>query len=544
MIFMTNKPKSETKNLSEIITKAEFKKNPELYLRYIRLFETAQDGILILDFSTGKIEDANPFITDLLGYSKEELIGKQLWEIGSFLDQDAAKLAFKELHDKGYVRYDDLPLKHKNGKVLEVEFVSNAYQVGSDRVIQCNIRDVSDRRKSEEDLRISKALLEKQNWAILAYAHAAIALSKADDEATLIKDVCTAIVKEAPYVLAWVGMAESDDNKTVRVAGLDGIAVKYAENLQLTWSENSISGIGPVGECIRSGKSTLVSNTEQDPRFRTWLERASKFNIHCVVATPIHDEIKTIGALAVYSTMTNAFSQSEIQLFENLSDEIGYGLRAIKHRQELASEVKERQKIQVQLTKALESTIEAMSKTMEWRDPYTAGHQRRVAEIAVLLGKQLGLNENQLQGLHMAGMVHDIGKVAIPSEILTKPTALTELERKMVQGHVESGYQILKDVPFSWPIADMVRQHHERIDGSGYPLGLKGNEILFESKILAVADTIEAMASHRPYRPAKSLELTFSEIKSLSGSCLDEDVVKAAIELFEDQVLIKKILEH
>jgi len=543
---MTNPPKLPSGSAVDSDPKAnnQIELNPDLSLRYLRLFETAQDGILILNFSTGVIEDANPFITGLIGYSKEELIGKQLWEIGPFVDKEAAKLVFKKLHATSYVRTDDIQLKTKGGKILSVEFVSNAYKVDGNTVIQCNIRDISDRRKSEEELRVSKALLEKQNWAVLAYAHAAIALSRADDEATLIKDVCSAIVKEAPYVMAWVGMAEHDEQMTVRVAGMEGSAKDYANGIQVSWSEKALTGKGPVGQCIRTGISTVILDTEEDARFIPWRERARAYGIRCVVATPIHDEAITIGALAVYSKIANAFSDSEIQLFENLADEVGYGLRAIKHRKELALEVKVRQAAEHQLTLALGSTIAAMSKTMEWRDPYTAGHQKRVAEIAVLIGEKLGISQDRLQGLHMAGMVHDIGKIAIPSEILTKPTALTDLERKMVQGHVESGYQILKDVPFHWPIADMVRQHHERIDGSGYPLGLKGDEILLEAKILAVADTIEAMASHRPYRPARSLEVTLDEIKRLSGTCLDAAVVQVALDLFGDQVLIKKLLEN
>jgi PAS domain S-box-containing protein len=522
----------------------EFNPSANLGLRYLRLFETAQDGILILDYSTGKIEDANPFLTDLLGYSKDELIGKELWEIGAFIDKQPALLVFKELHDSGYVRYENLPLRHKNGKALEVEFVSNAYRVNGDQVIQCNIRDISDRKKIEEDLRHSQALLEKQNWAVLAYAHAAIALSKAETEDSLVRDVCGAIVKEAPYVIAWVGMAEQDEQKLVRVAGMDGSAKSYAEGIQVSWAEDAPTGKGPVGQCIRTGISTVIEDTEVDPRFAPWRDRARRYDIRCVVATPIHDGDKTIGALAVYSKLANAFSQGEIHLFENLADEIGYGLRSIKHREDLAQEIKVRQVAQNQLAESLQATIAAMSKTMEWRDPYTAGHQKRVADIAVLIGEKLGLEKERLQGLHMAGMVHDIGKVAIPSEILTKPTALTALERQMVQGHVESGYQILKDVPFHWPIADMVRQHHERVDGSGYPLGLKGDEILLESKILAVADTIEAMASHRPYRPAKTLEETFSELTRLTGIFFDKEVVDVALDLFKNESLIKKMLEH
>jgi HD-GYP domain-containing protein (c-di-GMP phosphodiesterase class II) len=149
------------------------------------------------------------------------------------------------------------------------------------------------------------------------------------------------------------------------------------------------------------------------------------------------------------------------------------------------------------------------------------------------IAQKLGWDRDQIQPLYMAAMVHDIGKVAVPSEILTKPTHLTTLEMQLVQGHVESGYQILKDIPFPWPIAEMVRQHHERLDGSGYPRGLKGDEICPEAKILAVADTIEAMATHRPYRPARGLQVAIDEIKSESGTKLDEKVVDAALQLMQ-----------
>lgn len=300
--------------------------SPDLGLRYLRLFETAQDGILILDYSTGKIQDANPFLTDLLGYSKDELIGKELWEIGPFIDKEPALLAFKELHDSGYVRYENLPLRSKSGRVLEVEFVSNAYRVNGDQVIQCNIRDITDRRRVEEELKKSRSLLEKKNWAVLAYAHAAIALSRAENEKVLVQDVCCAIVKEAPYVIAWVGMAEHDEQKTVRVAGMEGSARAYAEGIQVSWDEDAATGKGPVGQCIRTGLSTVILDSELDPRFIPWRDRARQYGIRCIVATPIHDGEKTIGALAVYSKIANAFSESEIHLFENLADEIGYGL--------------------------------------------------------------------------------------------------------------------------------------------------------------------------------------------------------------------------
>lgn len=185
------------------------------------------------------------------------------------------------------------------------------------------------------------------------------------------------------------------------------------------------------------------------------------------------------------------------------------------------------------LDQAFTDIVTTMSKTMELRDPYTAGHQSRVASISCLIAKQLGLDERRTKGLNMAALVHDIGKIAVPAEILTKPSKLSEFEERLLEEHPQHSYELLKDIKFEWPIADFVRQHHERIDGSGYPLGLIGDQITLEAKILGVADTIEAMSTHRPYRPALGLTNALQEIKSQSGIKFDPRVVEAALHLFE-----------
>jgi len=158
---------------------------------------------------------------------------------------------------------------------------------------------------------------------------------------------------------------------------------------------------------------------------------------------------------------------------------------------------------------------------MEMRDPYTAGHQSRVAEIAIAIGKDMGWTGERLQALRMAAMVHDIGKISIPAELLTKPGNLNAAERAMINQHPETGYAILKDIPFMWPVAEMVHQHHEKLDGSGYPRGLKADEILPEAKVLAVADIVEAMAAYRPYRPGIELPLVLQQIEKDAGTLLD-----------------------
>ncbi len=187
------------------------------------------------------------------------------------------------------------------------------------------------------------------------------------------------------------------------------------------------------------------------------------------------------------------------------------------------------------LQRALQGTIQAISTTIEMRDPYTAGHQRRVAKLAEAIGRELGMPEARLEGLKLAAEIHDIGKIYVPSEILSKPTKLTELEYTIIKTHPQAGHEILKNIEFPWPIAEIVLQHHERIDGSGYPRGLKNGQILPESRILAVADVVEAMASHRPYRPAFGLDRALEEIKLNRGRLYGPDEVDACVKLIEQR---------
>jgi putative nucleotidyltransferase with HDIG domain len=186
------------------------------------------------------------------------------------------------------------------------------------------------------------------------------------------------------------------------------------------------------------------------------------------------------------------------------------------------------------LEKALEGTVRAMSLTIEMRDLYTAGHQRRVSSLAVAIAEELHLPSEKIEGLRLAGVIHDIGKIAMPAEILTKPTRLTKTEFQLVKDHPRIGYDILKNIQFPWPVAHIILQHHERMDGTGYPDGLLGDAILMEARILAVADVVEALSSHRPYRPALGMEKALEEIRRGRGIRYDMRVVDACMKLFKD----------
>ncbi len=189
------------------------------------------------------------------------------------------------------------------------------------------------------------------------------------------------------------------------------------------------------------------------------------------------------------------------------------------------------------LQKALESIIWATAATVEVRDPYTAGHQQRVTNISLVIVNEMRLSEEKKQEIRMAAMVHDLGKICIPSEILSKPGRLNSVEFSMVKMHPQAGHDIFKNVELPWSIADILLQHHERLDGSGYPRRLKGKDILLAARIIAVADVVEAMASHRPYRPALGIDKAVEEISSKRGLLYDPDVVDAFFSLFKEKGL-------
>jgi HD-GYP domain-containing protein (c-di-GMP phosphodiesterase class II) len=209
------------------------------------------------------------------------------------------------------------------------------------------------------------------------------------------------------------------------------------------------------------------------------------------------------------------------------------------YRESLQKQVAERtaalQDSMEKLGKALEGSIQAIARTVETRDPYTAGHQQRVADIASAMAVEMGLSDAFAYGIRMGGVIHDLGKISVPVAILSKPGRINNIEFDLIKTHPTVGFDILKTIEFPWPIAQMVLQHHERINGSGYPSGLAGEEVILEAKILGVADVVEAMASHRPYRPALGIDKALEEISKNRGELYDSDAVDICLKLFREK---------
>jgi putative nucleotidyltransferase with HDIG domain len=187
------------------------------------------------------------------------------------------------------------------------------------------------------------------------------------------------------------------------------------------------------------------------------------------------------------------------------------------------------------LISVLRQTVQAIAQTVEHRDPYTAGHQRRVAELVVAIADEMGLKKDRIEGMRLGAIIHDIGKIGVPAELLSRPGKLNKNEFAIIKSHAHIGREIIKDIDFPWPVVEMVAQHHERLDGSGYPEGLSGSEIILESRILAVADTVEAITAFRPYRPARGLAVALEEIEKNSGILYDPLVVEACLSVIRDK---------
>jgi len=245
------------------------------------------------------------------------------------------------------------------------------------------------------------------------------------------------------------------------------------------------------------------------------------------LGVPLKDQSKVIGMIAM-ANCGSGYTADHQQDMEALSVAFVEAIRRKQGEVELQRTLKS-------LRKAVGATIQVMVSSVETRDPYTAGHQTRSADLARAIAMEMGLPQEKIDGIRMAGSIHDIGKLSIPVEILSKPTKLSDIEFSLIKEHVRQGYEILKNVESPWPLAQIVYQHHERMNGSGYPRNLKGDEILIEARILAISDVVESMASHRPYRAALGIDAALEEISKNRGILYDPEVTDACLRLFQEK---------
>lgn len=377
-----------------------------------------------------------------------------------------------------------------------------------------------------EHKRVEDALY-RANRALKTLSAGNLALVRAANEDELLQSVTAVIVEQGGYSTAMVGYAENDPEKSIKLMAWSGTDAGYLWVGQPSWADTK-QGQLPVSRAIRIGATQIRRDIAIEPGFAPWRDAALARGYVSNIALPLSDGNKTFGGLSIYSSESDAFDEDEVHLLEELANDLAYGIITLRTR------IEHEQHATI-LRQSLEQSIQTIVSTVEARDPYTAGHQRRVGEIATTIAREMGLPEEQVNGIHLAAIIHDLGKIHVPAEILAKPGKLTDIEFMFIKTHSQAGYDILKDVKFPWPIADIILQHHEKLDGSGYPQGLKGDAILLEARIICVADVVEAMSSHRPYRPGLGIDAALEEITRLSGKCFDSRVVDTCVALFREK---------
>lgn len=254
-----------------------------------------------------------------------------------------------------------------------------------------------------------------------------------------------------------------------------------------------------------------------------------------VMTVRLGREGKIYGVMSVSIPAHFITDKEEQALFMEAAGDVALGLNGIEMRKKLDKQTRDLKQRVKELKRAMDATLDTMSKIVEAKDPYTAGHQRRVSQLATAIAKELNFSQDKIEGIRIASLIHDIGKIGLPTEILSKPTKLSDIEFSLIKEHPKIGYNILQSIDFSYPVAEIVLQHHERLDGSGYPHHLKGDQISLEACIIGVADVVEAMSSHRPYRPALGIDKALEEISKNKGTLYDTEVVDTCLILFKEK---------
>lgn len=480
----------------------------------------APDGVVLFD---------SPSITMLMGYEHGELVGSNAFDLVHPDDHASTRAVLASLlTNPGVLHTVEHRLRHKDGqwRVYESKGVYLPEVSGLQGIV-INARDITERKQSEY-------VLKKTNRALKILSACNQQLIHAGDEAALLQGVCEVIREIGGFRQVWVGYAEDDAAKSLRMVAQSGFRPGSLDAFALTWADNK-RGQHHAAKAIRSGEVQIGRlDTLSAIMLDLGAEAEARVDITSI-AIPFIITEQVRAVLCINTGAVDSFDTEEIRLLQELAEDLAFGITSLRIHVERDRIAEQQRYHEEALRKSLEDSIQAIAFTVEMRDPYTAGHQRRVAQLSAAMAREMGLSEDRIHGLHLAATIHDLGKIHIPAEILSRPGKLNAAEFELIKSHPLDGHNIIKDVQFPWPIASIVLQHHEHLDGSGYPNGMTAEQILTESKILTVADVVEAMSSHRPYRPALSLDAGLEEITSHRAVWYDPEAVDVCKRLFREK---------
>jgi putative nucleotidyltransferase with HDIG domain len=382
----------------------------------------------------------------------------------------------------------------------------------------------SELKRAEEEKRRNQDIAERLAGEMAVIAEIGRVVGSTLDINQVYERVATEARNLIPYDRLLVNRKKTREGEFV-VAYISGVDNPKRRIGDLYSSRGSATG---VVMSTRAGILIQPDDAEEIKDLYPNLYETFKTGLRSTMSVPLIYTDEVIGSLNFRSNKPKAYTEQDLRLAERIGMQVAGAIANAQLYENLKESLD-------QLRRAVQTTIQVLVLAVETKDPYTAGHQKRTTNLARAMAREMGIPPEQIEGIRMAGMIHDIGKISLPTEILSKPTKLTAIEYSLIKEHARQGYEILKDVQSSWPLAEMVYQHHERMNGSGYPRGFKEDEILIEARILAVADVVESMASHRPYRPALGLDAALAEIEKNKDVLYDTNVAETCVRLFRDK---------
>lgn len=515
----------------------------EAEARYRNIFENAMEGIYQIT-SEWRFITANPALAGILGYDSPEELKTSLTDLSRqlFVDPDRFRLMVKTLKKNGEVVDFESQVFRKDGKTIWIS--NNIRAIGNDKeatlYYEGSAEEITQRKKAEARQGLFIQILDL--------------LNQVDEKEDLIQKVLYLLKEHTRIEAIGLRLRDGEDFPNYATEGFSDDFVKMEKFLCVHENNDEIIHdsqgnsylerlCGQVisrrtdpalpfftrgGSFWTNSTSQLLSGVPEKDLQPLTRSRFKDNGYESVAFIPLRSGDEIIGLLQLNDKRPNRFSPGEIVFIEGIGASIGIAL-ARKQTEEVLRKTLEK------MEKTLKGTVQAISLTVETRDLYTAGHQKRVSNLAREIALTMGLSKETVENIQMAGILHDIGKISIPADILSKPTKLTDIEFNLMKTHPQSGYDILKAAELPSLIAEIVFQHHERINGSGYPQGLKNGSILPEAHILAVADVVEAINSHRPYRPAFGIDKALEEISQNKGRLYDPKAVEACLTLFNQK---------